>query len=301
MPNLMPLPPAIDAELRSLRDASGGALSYYADDRAGGTPLVLLHSVNAAASAYEVRPLFDRYRAERAVYALDLPGFGFSERGDRAYTPALYTGAIEALLRAVTAGGAACDVLALSLTGEFAAAAAVQTAAPVRSLALVSPTGLWSEPSASMQRAGNGDGGPSLVQRILGAPLVGAPLFDLLVTRPSIRYFLEKSFAGPMDEGVFEYAYLTSHQPGARFAPLTFVSGRLFTPDVRERWYERVPVPTLVMHDDAPYVSFGALPALIARNPRWKAERIGPTRGLPQWERLDVMARLLEKFWAQAR
>ena len=52
--------------------------------RRQGPPLLLVHSVNAAASAAEVRPLHEHYRATRTVLSLDLPGYGFSDRSDRA-------------------------------------------------------------------------------------------------------------------------------------------------------------------------------------------------------------------------
>src|SRR5580658_9862203 len=84
-----PLGPAFgpDVQPRTLDTTTGGRLSYYADDSALGRPLILIHGVHAAASAYEMRPLFRHYRGRRPVYALDLPGFGLSERGDRPYTP----------------------------------------------------------------------------------------------------------------------------------------------------------------------------------------------------------------------
>ncbi|MGZ8467780.1 MAG: alpha/beta fold hydrolase [Gemmatirosa sp.] len=295
----VPLPPAIDAERRVVRGARSGVLSMYADARGTGVPLVLLHSVNAAASAYEVRPLFERYRGQRPVYAPDLPGFGFSERGDRAYTPELYVDAIDDVL-AAAGDGAPCDVVALSLAGEFAARVAARAPERVRSLVLVSPTGL----SLPTQRRGGqrrgADGAAGLAQRVLSAPLVGQPLFDALVSRPSIRFFLGRSFAGPPDPGLVDYAYQTAHQPGARFAPFAFLSGRLFTPDVRERFYEAVAAPALVLHDDAPYSTFGALPQLVARRPNWRGLRIGPTRGLPHFERPDAFAAALEALWTDA-
>lgn len=295
----VPLPPAIDAERRTVHGARAGRMACYVDERGDGPPLVLLHSMNAAASAYEVGPLFERWRGRRPVHAPDLPGFGFSERGDRAYTPALYADAIDELLAALLPAGAACDVVALSLTGEFAAMAAARAPARVRSLTLVSPTGF----SGPGQR---GDGAarrapdpatPGLAQRVLSLPLVGQPLFDLLVTRPSLGYFLKQSFAGPVPPGMIDYAWQTAHQPGARFAPLTFVSGRLFTPDVRERHYAAVTAPALVLHDDAPYMTFDALPAFAERHPNWRGERIGPTRGLPHFERLDDTVAAIEAFW----
>ena len=69
-----PLPEALAAPRRRFASPTAGMLSYYAAREAAGRPLVLIHSVNAAASAYETRPLFDRYRERRPVYALDLTG-----------------------------------------------------------------------------------------------------------------------------------------------------------------------------------------------------------------------------------
>jgi pimeloyl-ACP methyl ester carboxylesterase len=92
------LPLAFPAERRDL-DSPAGRLSLYCarPDGAGNglPPLLLVHSINAAGSAAEVAPLFAHYRQQRAVYALELPGFGFSDRSDRAYTPRLMTDALQ--------------------------------------------------------------------------------------------------------------------------------------------------------------------------------------------------------------
>ena len=110
-----------------------------------GAPLLLLHSVNAAASAAEVRTLHEHVRHNRTVLSIDLPGYGLSDRPDLAYTPRLMT---DALLAATTwlrqrCGGAPVDALALSLGCEFLARAAVEQPAAYRSLALVSPPASW--------------------------------------------------------------------------------------------------------------------------------------------------------------
>ncbi len=74
------LPEAIAARRETFKSKNAGGLSYYLDQQAEGTPLVLIHSINAVASAREVQPLFDAYRTSRPVFALELPGYGFSER-----------------------------------------------------------------------------------------------------------------------------------------------------------------------------------------------------------------------------
>ena len=60
------LPPALPAELCRFSSVAG-QLAYYRDTSAQGRPLVLLHSINAAASAFEPsRPLI---RMEQTLVA----------------------------------------------------------------------------------------------------------------------------------------------------------------------------------------------------------------------------------------
>jgi pimeloyl-ACP methyl ester carboxylesterase len=77
-----------------MRSETTGDISYYFDCNVQGTPLLLLHSINAAPSAIEMKPLFDYFRKYRPVYAPDLPGFDFSDRSDRTYGRDLYKSAI---------------------------------------------------------------------------------------------------------------------------------------------------------------------------------------------------------------
>lgn len=287
-----PLPFAIEADRRGFHSPMAGHISYYADTSGDGRPLVLIHSINAAASAYEMAPLFDYFRGRRPVYALDLPGFGFSERGDRIYSAEIYTTALLDLLHEIGAqerGGA--DLVALSLGSEFAARAARHQPELIHSLALISPTGLSGRTRASM-------GSPAL-RSAFNFSLWGQALYDALVSRVSLRYYLERSFEGEVDPGLLEYAWATSHQPGARFAPFYFISGQLFTPDAITLLYERVTQPTLVLYDRDGYTSFDALPTLLAQRDNWQAERITPTLGLPQFERLGDTTHALQSFWAR--
>ena len=293
----VPLPPAIDAERRRLRSARAGDLSYYADERAPGRPLVLVHSINASASAYEMRPLFEHYRGQRPVYALDLPGFGFSERTNRAYSPTLYTTALLDFLREVASGQGPADVIALSLGSEFAARAALQHPDLVRSLTLISPTGLTARTQMNRSEQAGSSRSGAWAHRFFLVPLWSQALYDLIASRQSIRYFLKMSFVGEPDRELVAYDYATSHQPGARFAPFAFVSGQLFSPDIRESVYEQITIPVLALYDQDAFVRFDTLPAVLQRNPSWNAIRLTPSKGLPQFERRDDTIRALDAFW----
>jgi pimeloyl-ACP methyl ester carboxylesterase len=146
IPHKLTLPHALGGERRTFT-ANGLELSYYVSG--DGKPLVLLHSINAAASTYEMKPIYDQFAASRRVYALDLPGFGFSARPDIAYSPAVYRDAILGFVREQMASGQGpVDAVALSLSCEFAALAAHAEPELFRSLTFISPSGFYSRPAA---------------------------------------------------------------------------------------------------------------------------------------------------------
>ncbi|MGH8911451.1 MAG: alpha/beta fold hydrolase [Acidimicrobiia bacterium] len=279
----LPLGPALPGSRLGGVDSQGGALNLYHDDGGDGDPVLLVHSVNAAASSFEMRPLYTRLQDERPVWSIDLPGFGGSERGDRSYTPVLMTSAIVSSLERI----GPAHVVALSLGSEFAARAAVDRPDLIKSLTLVSPTGF----DAPRDR-GSGLG------TALRFPVWAQAIYDGIVTRRSIRYFLAKYFSGPADESMVEYAHSTAHQPGARHAPLAFLAGDLFTADAVEGLYAQVTVPTLVLYDRDPFTRFVRLPEFLADHPRWSATRIADTNGLPHWDRPAETFDALNEHWA---
>lgn len=171
--NRSTLPPALTGRRRILR-TTAGVVSYYASDTRAGVPLLLIHSVNAAANAYEVRPLYEHYRRSRPVYAIDLPGFGFSERSDRIYTPRLMTDAIHAVTTEIRHrhGSPAIDALALSLPSAYLARAALERPSDYASIGMISPPGFDGRLSGS--GPDGGDRRRPLARGIVGFPLWGA-------------------------------------------------------------------------------------------------------------------------------
>lgn len=281
----MALSPCLTADRVEVGDGSGGSLTVYRDVSATGTPVLLVHSVNAAASAYEMKPLFDALRTQRPVYALDLPGYGHSTRGDRSYSSQMMAGAVESVLDLI---GEPVDIVALSLGSEFAARVASRSPGRVRSLALLSPTGFGNVRS-------NSNGLPA----ILTFPLWAQALFDGIASRQSIRYFLNKSFVAPVNEAMVDHAYRSAHQHGARFAPLAFLSGELFSRDAVDMIYEQVSVPSVVLYDRDAYSSFIRLPEFMsARESTWSAVRIPDTFGMPHWDEPGATLSALEDHWS---
>ena len=295
----MPLPLALPAQRRDL-DSPAGRLSLYCarPEGVGGglPPLLLVHSVNAAGSAAEVAPLFAHYRQHRAVYALELPGFGFSDRSDRPYTVRLMTDALHAVLAAIQneQGGVAADVLALSLSCEFAARASCETPQLIRRLALVSPTG-FSRKKRRYGPAGSVVGPPWLL-RLLRWPRWSEGVYRTL-TRPAvIRYFLARTWGSDaIDEALWRYDLLTTRQPGARFAPLYFVSAQMFSADINTL-YETLSGPVWVsMATRGDFTDYQGRTTVEARS-NWQFHAI-EGGALPYFEDLSSFTRRLDPFW----
>ncbi|WP_407539182.1 alpha/beta fold hydrolase [Deinococcus radiomollis] len=290
-PSTSALAAALSADRYTFNLIGFGRVGYYADTSGTGRPLLLLTSVNAAASAYEMRPLFEAYRGKRPVYVLEWPGFGSSDRPDMRYMPQLMT---SALLYMIDVIGQDVDVVALSLGSEFAARAALSEPR-LRSLALISPTGL-SEARTPAEVADD----PQKAERLYGIlsfPPVSALFFGLLTTPQVIDLFLRRSFEGPVDPGLLAYSVQTARQPGGVHAPLFFVAGLLRSPDAYAELYSRLQTPTLILYDRDGYVNFTRLPELTQTKPNVTAVKVAPTLGLPQFEQLTQVTAALDAFW----
>lgn len=211
--------------------------------------MLLLHSINAAGSAFEIKPVFDAMRSSHTVYAPDLPGFGHSDRSDRSYDIALYVAAVEDMLDVIAArhASATTDALALSLASEFLARTARNHPERFRSLALVTPTGL-NRSSSTLVGAEGETREMKPLSALVGIPGLGRGLFGLLTKPGIIRYFLKRTWGSDhYDKDLAAYDDLTTHQPGAEHAPLAFLSGKLFSKDIR-RVLESIEVPVWVPH-----------------------------------------------------
>jgi len=276
------LPPGCPGEVRHL-DTPAGRIALYRSGPASGVPMLLVHSVNAAACAYEARPLFEHFAKTRPVYAFDLPGFGLSDRGDRPYTIRLMTDAVLAMRAEIARrhGDDAIDATALSLGCEFLARASVEQPGAFRSLALVSPTGFAGrKPRESARGASLGVPG---LYRVLSSNLLSDAIFNNLTRSGVIRYFLEKTWGGKnISEGLWEYDCLTTRMPGAKHAPLYFVFAFLFSADAFSL-YRALGLPVWMSHGDRGDFTDYRLKRHFADAPNWRITQY-PTGAFPHFE-----------------
>lgn len=287
------LPNPLNAKRHDLASDSGIIALYSAGPAASRQPpALLIHSVNAAGSAFEVRPLFDMFARSRPVFAFDLPGFGNSDRSDRAYTVRLMTNAILAVVEEIERHTKQpIDAIALSLSCEFLARAAAEKPSSFSSLGLVSPTGF----EGKARTEAGGTKGKTWLRKTLNCPLWSSAFWSLLTTRPVIRKFLEKAWGSKdIDEPLLNYDVQTMRQPGARYAPYYFVSGFLFSKDILNI-YRALTLPVWMVHGvRGDFVDYH-LKTYVEHLPNWKIDVL-QTGAFPQFENLELVAKSFEEL-----
>jgi pimeloyl-ACP methyl ester carboxylesterase len=196
--------------------------------------VLLVHGVNAAGSNQEWERIADRLAAEYHVLAPDLPGFGRSDRPPVTYSGRLYESFVADFAREV-ADRPIC--VGSSLSGAYAVAAA-REGVEFAELVRVCPT------------ATTVPGRRAWLRSLLRSPVIGEALFDLLASYPSLRYFeADHGLYDPegVGEEYIEYKHRTTHQPGARFAPASFVAGFLDSTVDLEAALAALDVPTTLI------------------------------------------------------
>lgn len=281
---------AIDSNGGSITGAGDYEVYWYYDIEAEGRPLLFVHSINAAPSAIDLKPLFQHFRSYRSVYAPDLPGFGRSTRHVGMMTASEFAKNISLIIDQISPSEPP-DVIALSLGCEFVARAVVECGANVRSLTFISPTGFSRRQPPPLQAQ-------KRLRRLFDFAGFGRGAFKLLRLERSIRYFYGMNFSGSVPSELVAYALKTTRQPAAHEMPLQFLSMSLFTPNAVGSLYEKLDVPVLVLFDEDPNVTF-ELFEQFEDSPIWQFKRIAPSLGMPQWEHPEKTVAAIESFFAE--
>lgn len=183
-------------------EIDGVRLHYQ--EKGTGTPLVLLHGFTS--STYSWKDVFEPLSKNFRVIAIDLKGFGFSEKPDGNYTRRTQAVLVSHLL----------DHLKIektwlcgnSMGGEVALNFALQNPQRVAGLILIDSAGV------------SVNGGNSLAPRYLLIPVVGRILTALsLTTDKLVREGLEKSF--------YDDRKITDERVAYYYRPLQTRSGQL--------------------------------------------------------------------------
>ncbi|MFB6186599.1 MAG: alpha/beta fold hydrolase [Halobacteriaceae archaeon] len=238
--------------------------------------VLLLHGIHAAASSHEFYKLWPKLTDNYHVIAPDLPGFGRSSRPKIPYTSQMYQEFLDDFVQDnEQVKNPIC--IATSLTGGYIASLASENL--FQRLILIAPIT-------------NTQNHAPWIATLLEQPIIGRQLFNLLVSRGSLRWFNAREafqFAENIESIYIDYQWQTAHQSGARFAPAAFIRGALDLSENLQNVLSDVSVPvTLLWGAEAttPPLSTGRQ---VAKATDSKLVVVDDTRLLPHVEYPDAV------------
>jgi pimeloyl-ACP methyl ester carboxylesterase len=272
---------AFGGEARTFSWQHGDIFYKTAGAENKGTPLVFVHGVGAGASSFMWRRNFDALARDFRVYALDLLGFGFSDKpAGVPYSADLYVELIADFIREVATAPA--HLVASSLGAAYGVRVASEQPALVQSLVLVAPTG------AGKLRARPGMTGAAFYG-LLQSPVLGTSFYNVMASERSIRDYARRELfydRRRVTPRLVAQYYATSHQPGAQHAVAAFLSGYLNT-DVRAAFAGLTQPVTLVWGKQDETNPIEQAAELLSLNPRAGLEIFDRCRMMPQEEQFE--------------
>jgi pimeloyl-ACP methyl ester carboxylesterase len=243
-----------------------------------GPPLVFIHGVGAGASSFMWRKNFDDLSNDFRVFAIDLLGFGLSDKPPTAaYSADLYVELITDFIREIA--GYPANIVASSMGAAYAIRVADEHPELINAMILNGPTG-----SDNLNRRPGMAG--AAFYGLLQSPVLGTSFYNVMASERSIRDFARDNLFYDhrrVTDRLVANLYATSHQPGAQHAIAAFLSGYLNT-DTKAP-FSRLTQPTVLVwgkQDNTTSPAFNRGPFHWQVPPTWKAHKMRPK--LPFWQ-----------------
>ncbi len=204
-----------------------GDVFYEVKGSRDAKPLVLIHGFGPGASSYEWRKNVDALAEQFRVFALDLLGFGLSDRPAIDYTAETFADLINDFIKEVI--GKPAVVVAHDLACAYVIADAFRRPQFFERLVLVSP------PLTILEESAPGAVN-TVLKSMLRAPVIGQFVYNVLTSRRVIQaYFDRLGYHNPglITDELVEYIYSSAHQSNSRYAAASVLSNSL-TMDAHE-------------------------------------------------------------------
>lgn len=154
-----------------------------------GTPILLIHNETPGSSLYEFHKISHLLANDHEVYAIDLLGYGLSEKTDITYTNFLYVELINDFIQTVI--GRKTDIITSGHSAMIAIEAAMQNEKNIRKIMMINPPDLYQMNAIPSNQT-------KLMKWLIGCPILGTFIYHICVSETQIQnqfindYFYDK-------------------------------------------------------------------------------------------------------------
>lgn len=263
-----------------------GRVAFYRMGR--GTPLLLVHHPHPGGSSWEWRKVFPELANHHTVYALDLLGFGLSEKPNIPYSGAMFADLLHDFAQDVI--GHPAMAIGSVLGASYLVNVAVRRPEALSRLVLVNPTGIVPPHlSVPMEEA---------TWLTLHTPVVGTSLYYALVSRAAIEQALRVHYyhdPSMVTSGLVDYIHTAAHQPGSQYAAAAFLAGRLNLP-MRMAFAALTQPTQMFWGREAFFTPLSDAADLLYRDPRASLEVVADCGMFPHDEKAGAFLQGVQAF-----
>ena len=216
----------VPRENESIYNWEYGDIRYLTAGDDDKPPMLLVHGIYPGASALEFKHVMDEFANDYKVYALDLLGFGYSDKPNITYSAYLYVRLIKVFID---------DIIGKPVVGmgSLHSAAVLANCAKLHpevfeKLILISPTGT----TETVEMATDVESG---LKKFLESPVVGTSFYHMLTSKRAMPEFFAREGLGEIMPGQdLEDFYLASHAGGAGGKyPIAALISKFFNTDIK--------------------------------------------------------------------
>lgn len=173
--------------------------------KGNGTPLLLLHDLTVGSSHYEFHHLIQALSKNHEVYAIDLLGYGLSDKSNMTYTNYLYVQQVNDFIKNVI--GRKADILATGDSAPIAVMACHNDSDIIQKMIFINPQSLYQLNKIPSKQT-------KLLKMLIDFPIFGTFIYYLFTTRTCIeKCFLHDYFYNTSDikQEDVDFYYNASH------------------------------------------------------------------------------------------
>jgi len=269
-----------------------GDIFYQVKGDREARPLLLIHGFGPGASSFEWRKNFDTLAEQFHVYAIDLLGYGISDRPRINYTAETFVDLIGDFVR--EAIGRQTIVVAHGLPGAYVIANAYRRPQLFERLMLVTPS------MTMLQEVVPGSTHAAL-KFILRAPIAGPFIYNMLTRRSAIRSLYGKQgYYNPelITDQLVNHTYSSAHQANSHLPMASLLSNHL-NMDVYESLARLQQPIVAVWGREGVLTPIEAADTFKRVNPKIEVRMLDRASQQPQDEQAGQFNNLVREFAAQ--
>lgn len=189
-------------------------------EKGNGKPVLCIHGIGAGSSIFEWHRNIDMLSKYYKVYAIDLIGFGKSDKPNMTYTAYLYCQLISDFIKDIIQEST--NIIASSLSAAFSVMAANFYPDLFEKLILICPSGI-SQTNTIFTKNDH------ILRMVLSCPVIGTSIYNFITSKRNCIKFLEENIFfdtnNLTDEIVNSYYYYSHYKNfNAKYAVASFIS-----------------------------------------------------------------------------